>query len=63
MSDTETARAAYPAATVTGYPRIGPNRELKRALEALWPGKISAGEFETACLLYTSDAADDSPPV
>ncbi|HJH12891.1 MAG TPA: 5-methyltetrahydropteroyltriglutamate--homocysteine S-methyltransferase [Brevibacterium ravenspurgense] len=48
MSDTETARAAYPAATVTGYPRIGPNRELKRALEALWSGKISAGEFETA---------------
>ena len=48
MSHTERTWAAYPTATVTGYPRIGPNRELKRALEALWSGKISPAEFETA---------------
>lgn len=28
--------------TVLGYPRIGRNRELKRATEAYWAGKISA---------------------
>ena len=27
---------AFPTATVLGYPRIGPDRELKRALEAYW---------------------------
>lgn len=28
--------SAFPSATVLGYPRIGPHRELKRALEASW---------------------------
>lgn len=32
MSSTST----FPAATVLGYPRIGPHRELKRALETAW---------------------------
>ncbi|WP_433330338.1 5-methyltetrahydropteroyltriglutamate--homocysteine S-methyltransferase [Spirillospora sp. CA-294931] len=31
------------ATTVLGYPRIGPGRELKRATEAYWAGKIDAG--------------------
>jgi 5-methyltetrahydropteroyltriglutamate--homocysteine methyltransferase len=31
-----------PAATVLGYPRLGPNRELKRATEAYWSGRLSA---------------------
>ncbi|HIE13629.1 MAG TPA: hypothetical protein EYP63_09460 [Desulfotomaculum sp.] len=26
---------------VLGYPRIGPQRALKRALEAFWAGKIT----------------------
>ena len=26
----------FPAATILGYPRIGPDRELKRALESYW---------------------------
>ncbi|MHC4415350.1 MAG: 5-methyltetrahydropteroyltriglutamate--homocysteine S-methyltransferase [Planctomycetota bacterium] len=30
-----------------GFPRIGPNRELKRALEAYWSGKIERGELES----------------
>jgi 5-methyltetrahydropteroyltriglutamate--homocysteine methyltransferase len=32
-------------ATVLGYPRIGPHRELKRALEQFWAGVISAGDL------------------
>jgi 5-methyltetrahydropteroyltriglutamate--homocysteine methyltransferase len=28
-----------------GYPRIGPNRELKWALEKRWSGRLSASEF------------------
>ena len=28
--------------TVLGYPRIGPGRELKRALEAYWDGRLTA---------------------
>lgn len=27
-------------ATVLGYPRIGPNRELKRAVERYWAGSL-----------------------
>lgn len=31
--------------TVFGYPRIGPQRELKKALESYWNGKISQTEL------------------
>ena len=31
-----------------GYPRIGIGRELKKALEGYWAGKISATELEEA---------------
>ncbi|MBP2324992.1 5-methyltetrahydropteroyltriglutamate--homocysteine methyltransferase [Kibdelosporangium banguiense] len=34
-------------ATVLGYPRIGPRRELKRAVEAYWADQISADELTT----------------
>jgi 5-methyltetrahydropteroyltriglutamate--homocysteine methyltransferase len=37
---------SFPAATILGYPRIGANRELKKALEANWAGKISTDELE-----------------
>jgi 5-methyltetrahydropteroyltriglutamate--homocysteine methyltransferase len=37
--------AALPAATPVGYPRIGPDRELKKAEEAYWAGRIDAAEF------------------
>ena len=30
---------------VLGFPRIGPNRELKKATEAYWNGKISSDEL------------------
>ncbi|MFI9271244.1 5-methyltetrahydropteroyltriglutamate--homocysteine S-methyltransferase [Kitasatospora sp. NPDC052896] len=31
-----------PQATVHGYPRQGPNRELKKAIEGYWAGRVSA---------------------
>lgn len=35
-------------ATIAGYPRIGKNRELKRALEAYWAGRSSIEELLSA---------------
>src|SRR5699024_281115 len=32
-------------ATITGYPRIGARRELKRALESHWAGRSSEAEL------------------
>ncbi|WP_233508066.1 5-methyltetrahydropteroyltriglutamate--homocysteine S-methyltransferase [Spongiactinospora gelatinilytica] len=34
--------------TVLGYPRIGPRRELKRALESYWEGAASAADLRAA---------------
>jgi 5-methyltetrahydropteroyltriglutamate--homocysteine methyltransferase len=39
---------AFPTGTILGYPRIGRRRELKKAVEAFWAGKISADELEAA---------------
>ncbi|MFH5226978.1 hypothetical protein, partial [Antrihabitans spumae] len=33
------------SATVLGTPRIGPRRELKRAIESYWAGKIDQVEL------------------
>lgn len=41
MTDTP----ATPLGTVYGYPRQGPNRELKRAVEGYWSGRVSADEL------------------
>ena len=41
--DRRTYIAISRLATVLGYPRIGPRRELKRALESFWDGR-STGE-------------------
>ncbi|PWH06153.1 5-methyltetrahydropteroyltriglutamate--homocysteine S-methyltransferase [Brachybacterium endophyticum] len=38
-------RTPLPAATPVGYPRIGPDRELKKAEEAYWAGRIDRTEF------------------
>src|SRR5699024_3354909 len=49
MTDTtpaQPATPAFPAGSVLGYPRIGPRRELKKALEAFWAGRTSAEEVE-----------------
>jgi 5-methyltetrahydropteroyltriglutamate--homocysteine methyltransferase len=29
------------ASSILGFPRMGPNRELKKATEAYWGGKVS----------------------
>ncbi|WP_394938117.1 5-methyltetrahydropteroyltriglutamate--homocysteine S-methyltransferase [Psychromicrobium sp. YIM B11713] len=44
MTETKT----FPAASILGYPRIGRRRELKKAVEAYWAGKISLAALDTA---------------
>ncbi|RXS68804.1 5-methyltetrahydropteroyltriglutamate--homocysteine S-methyltransferase [Streptomyces sp. TM32] len=39
---TSTSAAAAARATVHGYPRQGPHRELKKAVEGYWKGRVSA---------------------
>ena len=36
----------FPSGTILGYPRIGPHRELKKAVEAFWADTITADELE-----------------
>jgi 5-methyltetrahydropteroyltriglutamate--homocysteine methyltransferase len=57
-------------ATVTGSPRIGPKRELKRATEGYWAGRISRSELEKIAAALRRDtwsqlvaAGMDSVPV
>ncbi|MCW1803779.1 5-methyltetrahydropteroyltriglutamate--homocysteine S-methyltransferase [Brachybacterium squillarum] len=42
------AATALPAALPLGYPRIGPDRELKKAEEAYWAGRLDADGFAEA---------------
>lgn len=44
MTDTT---PAFPRGTILGYPRIGRRRELKRAVESRWSGKIDEQELES----------------
>ena len=39
------APAQFPTATILAYPRIGRERQLKRALEARWSGRINDAEL------------------
>jgi 5-methyltetrahydropteroyltriglutamate--homocysteine methyltransferase len=57
-------------ATVTGSPRIGPKRELKRATEGYWAGRTSRSELEAVATTLRRDmwsglaaAGLDSVPV
>jgi 5-methyltetrahydropteroyltriglutamate--homocysteine methyltransferase len=57
-------------ATVTGSPRIGPKRELKRATEGYWAGRTSRSELENVAATLRrdtwkglADAGLDSVPV
>ncbi|MEW2130945.1 5-methyltetrahydropteroyltriglutamate--homocysteine S-methyltransferase [Streptomyces sp. NPDC005435] len=53
-----TAKSAAAAArsTVYGYPRQGPNRELKKAVEGYWKGRVTAGALrDTAAGLRRSN--------
>ncbi|MET3811635.1 5-methyltetrahydropteroyltriglutamate--homocysteine S-methyltransferase [Arthrobacter sp. UYEF3] len=49
MTDKNTASPTpFPAASILGYPRIGRRRELKKAVEAYWAGKIDAAALDAA---------------
>jgi 5-methyltetrahydropteroyltriglutamate--homocysteine methyltransferase len=57
-------------ATVTGSPRIGPKRELKRATEGYWAGRTSRSDLESVAATlrhdmwsHLADAGLDSVPV
>ncbi|KAA1249240.1 5-methyltetrahydropteroyltriglutamate--homocysteine S-methyltransferase [Mycobacterium simiae] len=57
-------------ATITGSPRIGPRRELKRATEGYWAGRTSRSELESVAATLRRDtwaglaaAGLDSVPV
>ena len=43
-------------ATILGSPRIGPNRELKRAVEKYWAGRIDRGELESIAATLRRDS-------
>jgi 5-methyltetrahydropteroyltriglutamate--homocysteine methyltransferase len=43
---TMTTTSPFPAGTILGYPRIGPRRELKRAVESFWAGTTTAADLE-----------------
>lgn len=62
----------YPpiGATALGFPRIGRNRELKKALDAYWAGRIDAAALDAAATAVRLDGIDsmaaaglDSVPV
>jgi 5-methyltetrahydropteroyltriglutamate--homocysteine methyltransferase len=38
--------APFPTGTILGYPRIGANRELKKALETFWKGASTEADLE-----------------
>ncbi|HLU29475.1 MAG TPA: 5-methyltetrahydropteroyltriglutamate--homocysteine S-methyltransferase, partial [Glycomyces sp.] len=46
-------------ATVLGYPRIGADRELKRAVEAHWAGRLDEAGLEAAAAAIRSEMLDD----
>ncbi|WP_405181704.1 5-methyltetrahydropteroyltriglutamate--homocysteine S-methyltransferase [Nocardia sp. NBC_01377] len=57
-------------ATVLGLPRVGPNRELKRAIESYWAGRVDAealhavaANLRVAQLTEAREAGLDSVPV
>ncbi|MEO6310010.1 MAG: 5-methyltetrahydropteroyltriglutamate--homocysteine S-methyltransferase [Leifsonia sp.] len=41
-----TTTPAFPTGTILGYPRIGRRRELKKAVEAFWAGRIDQAALE-----------------
>jgi 5-methyltetrahydropteroyltriglutamate--homocysteine methyltransferase len=45
---TPTQNTPFPSASILGYPRIGRRRELKKAVEAYWAGKIDAAALDAA---------------
>lgn len=42
------SKSTFPAASILGYPRIGPNRELKKALESHWAKRTDEATLHAA---------------
>ncbi|SDD58360.1 5-methyltetrahydropteroyltriglutamate--homocysteine S-methyltransferase [Glycomyces harbinensis] len=59
MNTTTAVPAGRLTSTALGYPRIGPNRELKRALEAHWSGRLDADGLEAAAAAVRAGMLDD----
>jgi len=50
--------APFPTGTILGYPRIGANRELKKALESFWKGATTDADLEATALELRTAARD-----
>ena len=48
VTESQVPSAPLPGATILGYPRIGRDRELKRAVESFWKGNLSVDELRHA---------------
>ncbi|WRS29325.1 5-methyltetrahydropteroyltriglutamate--homocysteine S-methyltransferase [Actinomycetaceae bacterium MB13-C1-2] len=48
VNERPTVTTSFPKATIIGYPRIGPDRELKKATEKYWKGELSGDELHFA---------------
>lgn len=49
---------AFPEGTILGYPRIGRRRELKKAVEAFWAGRIDEQELERTSAALRADTRE-----
>ncbi|MGV8966982.1 MAG: 5-methyltetrahydropteroyltriglutamate--homocysteine S-methyltransferase [Cellulomonas sp.] len=55
MTAVPTSQApGFPGGTILGYPRVGPRRELKKAIESFWAGKTTADDVEQAAAALRS---------
>jgi len=50
--------STFPTGTILGYPRIGPGRELKKALESFWKGATSQADLEAAAATLRAGARE-----
>ena len=48
VTESQVPSAPLPGATILGYPRIGRDRELKRAVESFWKGDLNADDLRHA---------------
>ncbi|GAA3067930.1 hypothetical protein [Streptosporangium carneum] len=51
----ETSATPSSIATVHGYPRQGPGRELKRAIEGYWTGRVPAEDLHAVAARLRGD--------
>ncbi|OBJ88540.1 5-methyltetrahydropteroyltriglutamate--homocysteine S-methyltransferase [Mycobacterium asiaticum] len=59
MKDEPLVNATSFTATITGSPRIGPRRELKRATEGYWAGRTSRADLEAVAATLRRDTWAD----